>query len=67
MMKLYSSPTSPYARKVRILIVELGLESDIEIINRTPMENPADLLGPQPLHGAGKTGIKHPVGQRLTA
>lgn len=48
-MKLLSSPTSPYARKARVLIIELGLESAIEIENVVPMENPADLHSSNPL------------------
>lgn len=48
-MKLLSSPTSPYARKARVLIIELGLESTIEIENVVPMENPADLHASNPL------------------
>lgn len=48
-MKLFSSPTSPYARKARILIIELGLEQAVEIINAVPMENPADLQATNPI------------------
>lgn len=32
-MKLYFSPTSPYARKVRISAHELGLSQDIELVS----------------------------------
>ena len=39
-MKLYCSPTSPYARKVRIVAVERGLAAMIEEITATPFENP---------------------------
>lgn len=48
-MKLFSSPTSPYARKARILIIELGLEHSVEIINTVPMENPVDLQASNPI------------------
>lgn len=48
-MKLFSSPTSPYARKVRVMIIELGLEESIAIENVTPMENPAVLHAANPL------------------
>lgn len=48
-MKLFSSPTSPYARKVRILIIELGLEDAVAIENTVPMENPAPLQGANPI------------------
>ena len=39
-MKLYYSPTSPYARKVRIVALERGLDGGIEMIPATPFENP---------------------------
>ncbi|HJS91756.1 MAG TPA: glutathione S-transferase N-terminal domain-containing protein [Steroidobacteraceae bacterium] len=44
-MKLYSSPTSPYARKVRISAHELGLSQKIELISiaLSPI-NPHDAL-----------------------
>ncbi len=48
-MKLYSSPTSPYARKARILIIELGLENEIEITNTVPMNNPDELQTSNPI------------------
>ncbi len=48
-MKLFSSPTSPYARKVQIMIIELGLEPTVEIVKAAPMENPADLQTANPL------------------
>ncbi len=32
-MKLFSSPASPYARKVRVLVSELGLGSAIEAVS----------------------------------
>jgi len=38
-MKLYQSPGSPYARKVRALIRELGLEGRIEEVVQVPREN----------------------------
>lgn len=39
-MKLFYSPTSPYARKVRIVALERGLDGAIEMIAATPFENP---------------------------
>lgn len=48
-MKLFSSPTSPYARKVRILIIELGLQDRISIENTVPMENPGPLQSANPI------------------
>ncbi|WBQ13978.1 glutathione S-transferase [Hyphomonadaceae bacterium BL14] len=48
-MKLYVSPTSPYARKCRALIIEKSLESRIEIVSCTPLDDPEDLLAANPL------------------
>lgn len=48
-MKLYCSPTSPYARKVRIVAAELGLTDLIEEINVDPHASPAELLAINPL------------------
>jgi len=48
-MKLFSSPTSPYARKVRIMIIELGLQDSIEIVAAAPMENPPALQEANPV------------------
>ncbi|MCH8490182.1 MAG: glutathione S-transferase N-terminal domain-containing protein [Oceanicaulis sp.] len=48
-MKLYVSPTSPYARKCRALIIEKSLESRIEVINCAPLDDPSDLLALNPL------------------
>lgn len=48
-MKLFSAPTSPYVRKARVMIIELGLEDTIAIENVTPMENPAALHAANPL------------------
>lgn len=39
-MKLFYSPTSPYARKVRIVATERGLAGTIKMITATPFENP---------------------------
>jgi len=48
-MRLFSSPTSPYARKVHILIGELGLSKTIETVGSVPMDNPQDLQTANPL------------------
>lgn len=39
-MELYYSPASPYARKVRMCVLELGLEAQVELLPAvgTPME-----------------------------
>ena len=53
-MKLFSSPTSPYARKVRILIAEYGLEDQVQVENHAPMEDPVALHKVNP---AGKVPV----------
>ena len=35
-MKLYHSPASPYARKVRVCAIECGLEAQLELVLATP-------------------------------
>jgi glutathione S-transferase len=46
-MKLLASLTSPYARKLRVLALELGLA--VETIETAPMDDGADLLAANPL------------------
>jgi len=48
-MKLFYSPTSPYARKCRAAAIEKGLESRIEFLTVSPMANPPELLAANPL------------------
>lgn len=48
-MKLFYSPTSPYARKCRALAIEKGIESKIEIVTASPMSNPPELQAANPL------------------
>lgn len=48
-MKLYVSPTSPYARKCRALIIEKSLERKIEVIECDPRSDPEALLAINPL------------------
>ena len=48
-MKLFVSPTSPYARKCRALIIEKSLEHKIEVIECDPRSDPAELLDANPL------------------
>jgi glutathione S-transferase len=43
-MKLIYSPTSPYARKVRVVILEKNLESQVDLVNLAPSELPVELL-----------------------
>lgn len=44
-MKLFAGPASPFVRKVRIVIHELGLEDQIDIIMTKPAER-AEILSP---------------------
>lgn len=46
-MKLLASLTSPYARKLRVLAAELGL--DLALAETMPMSDPAALLAANPL------------------
>jgi glutathione S-transferase len=50
-MKLFYSPTSPYARKCRVAALEKGLVEgrDIVIVPASPMTDPADLHAANPL------------------
>lgn len=49
MMKLLFSHTSPYARKVRVLIREKNLTGRVEEITVVTAENPPELLAANPL------------------
>ncbi len=46
-MKLLASLTSPYARKLRVVALELGI--DLALIETAVMEDPAELLAANPL------------------
>lgn len=46
-MKLLASPTSPYARKLRVLALELGL--DLTIVDTAPLADDPVLLAANPL------------------
>lgn len=52
-MKLYYSNTSPYSRKVRLVIREIGFESDVEELIANPFgedtQNKRDLISANPL------------------
>jgi glutathione S-transferase len=48
-MRLLSSPTSPFARKVRMLIMELNLASSIEILDTNPLGDASELRQLNPL------------------
>lgn len=48
-MKLYFAHTSPYARKVRIVVLEMGLQDRIEMVFQNPFEDSALLGAANPL------------------
>jgi glutathione S-transferase len=48
-MRLYYSQTSPYARKIRIVIAEKGLEDQVDFDLCNPFENAEDLRKTNPL------------------
>lgn len=47
--RLFYSPTSPYARKVRVLIQELGIESEFEVTVLNPITDTGQLRAVTPL------------------
>jgi glutathione S-transferase len=48
-MQLFYSPTSPYARKCRVIARERGLMGDLDEIACNPMQDPAELQVANPL------------------
>lgn len=48
-MKLFYSNTSPYARKVRITLIEKGVIDQTELVVVSPQDNPAALIAVNPL------------------
>jgi glutathione S-transferase len=48
-MQLIYSPTSPYARKVRMLVIEKGLTDRVEVVTANPLQDPPELLAANPL------------------
>jgi glutathione S-transferase len=48
-MKLYCSKTSPYSRKVRVVVEELKLTERVEEVLVDPFNPPAELLAANPL------------------
>jgi glutathione S-transferase len=48
-LKLYFSPTSPYARKALVVAKELKLGDSVEVITTNPLENSPDLVKSNPL------------------
>jgi glutathione S-transferase len=49
MLKLFYASPSPYARKVRVLVAEKGIESRITLQSCLPFEKPVDLVALNPL------------------
>ena len=47
-MKLIGSTTSPYVRKIRVLLIEKGFD-DVEIEMHNPWDDPAELIAVNPL------------------
>jgi glutathione S-transferase len=48
-MKLFYSPTSPYARKCCVTAIEKGVEARIEIVAASPLSDPPELHAANPL------------------
>lgn len=48
-MQLIYSATSPYARKVRMLVIEKGLNDRVEVVTANPLQDPPELLAANPL------------------
>lgn len=64
-MKLYYAPTSPYVRKVMILLEETGQRDDVELVNvaTTPVAADPALLAKNPL--AKVPALERPDGPTL--
>jgi len=45
-MKLFASLTSPYTRKVRIVLAEKRIDCDMELVDVAPSENPVNAHNP---------------------
>lgn len=48
-LELYFSPTSPYARKCRIILLEKGLQERVKLTVAIPSDNPPELVEANPL------------------
>jgi len=48
-MQLIYSATSPYARKVRMLVIEKGLADRVALLVANPLQDPPELLAANPL------------------
>ncbi len=47
-MKLYLNEASPYARLIRVLLVETGLDAETELVFVDPWQSPDELLAANP-------------------
>src|SRR5262245_6950376 len=45
-MKLYTTPFSPYGRKIRAMLIEKELKFEVEMVDLTAAENPLRALNP---------------------
>ena len=70
-MRLFYSPASPYARKVRVLALEAGIDKKIEMINvaLTPVAPNADVdkhnpTSASPTTTGARSGRSSPSGSR---
>ena len=48
-MKLYSAGASPYSRKVRVLVSELGLTGRVQVLEQAPRDNSTGYFAVNPL------------------
>ena len=48
-LKLYCSSNSPYARKVRVTVLELGIEGDVQLIDTNPRDQATGFWQANPL------------------
>ena len=48
-MQLFFNRTSPYARKARVAVIELGLEQHVTLVEVDPWAEPAELVNVAPL------------------
>ncbi len=62
-MKLYLNQASPYARLIRVLLIETGLDNETELIFVDPWESPDELLIANPASKVPALTLKH--GTRL--
>ncbi|MCA8908844.1 MAG: glutathione S-transferase [Rhodospirillaceae bacterium] len=48
-MRLRTSPTSPYGRKAHVVVIERGLEPQVEVVSTDPWDPETDLTGDNPV------------------